>query len=43
VRKPLAATMSAYLIERIEQLPNVEVVVGAEISALEGADRQLSR
>jgi thioredoxin reductase (NADPH) len=41
VRKPLAATMSAYLIERIEQLPNVDVVVGAEISALEGADRQL--
>ena len=42
VRKPLAATMSAYLIERIEQLPNVDVVVGAEITALEGADRQLS-
>jgi thioredoxin reductase (NADPH) len=42
VRKPLAATMSAYLIDRIEQLPNVEIVTGAEISALEGADRQLS-
>jgi thioredoxin reductase (NADPH) len=41
VRKPLAATMSAYLIERIEQLSNVDVVVGAEITALEGADRQL--
>jgi thioredoxin reductase (NADPH) len=41
VRKPLAATMSAYLVERIEQLPNVEVVVGAEISALEGSGRQL--
>ena len=41
VRKPLAATMSAYLVERIAQLPNVEVVTGAEISALEGADRQL--
>ena len=41
VRKPLAATMSAYLIDRIEQLPNVEIVAGAEISALEGADRQL--
>jgi thioredoxin reductase (NADPH) len=41
VRKPLAATMSAYLVERIEQLPNVDVVVGAEISALEGADRKL--
>jgi thioredoxin reductase (NADPH) len=42
VRKPLAATMSAYLIERIGQLPNVEVVEAAEIAALEGADRQLS-
>ncbi|MBV9883177.1 MAG: FAD-dependent oxidoreductase [Sphingomonadaceae bacterium] len=42
VRKPLAATMSAYLIERIEQLPNVEVVEGAEIVALDGADGQLS-
>ena len=37
VRKPLAATMSHYLIERIEGLPNVEVVTGAEICALEGA------
>jgi len=42
VRKPLSLTMSAYLVERIAQLPNVEVVTGAEISALEGADRQLS-
>jgi thioredoxin reductase (NADPH) len=42
VRKPLAATMSAYLVERIAQLPNVDVVTGAEISALEGVDRQLS-
>ena len=42
VRKPLAATMSAYLIERIESLPNVEVVTGVEISALEGADGQLA-
>jgi len=41
VRKPLAATMSAYLVERIGQLPNVEVVEGAEIAGLEGADRQL--
>jgi thioredoxin reductase (NADPH) len=41
VRKPLAATMSAYLVERIAQLPNVEVVTGAEISALEGSARQL--
>ena len=42
VRKPLAATMSAYLVERIGQLPNVEIVEGAEISALEGADGKLS-
>ncbi|HKR23727.1 MAG TPA: FAD-dependent oxidoreductase [Allosphingosinicella sp.] len=41
VRKPLAATMSAYLVERIEGLANVELVTGAEISALEGADGQL--
>lgn len=42
VRKPLAATMSAYLIERIEGLPNVEVVTGCEMLALEGEDTQLS-
>jgi thioredoxin reductase (NADPH) len=40
-RKPLAATMSAYLIERIESLANVEVVTGAEIAALEGEGGQL--
>jgi len=40
-RKPLAATMSAYLIERIAQLANVEVVTGVELSALEGAGGQL--
>jgi thioredoxin reductase (NADPH) len=42
VRKPLAATMSAYLIERIETLANVEVVTGVEISALEGEGGQLT-
>ena len=42
VRKPLAATMSAYLIERIAQLPNVEVVEGAEIVALEGEGGKLA-
>jgi thioredoxin reductase (NADPH) len=42
VRKPLAATMSRYLIERIEGLPNVEVVNGAEICALEGAGGALT-
>jgi thioredoxin reductase (NADPH) len=36
-RRPLAATMSQYLVDRIESLPNVEVVVGCEIGALHGA------
>jgi len=36
-RRPLEQTMSQYLIERIRAQPNVEVVVGCEISALEGA------
>lgn len=35
-RRPLAATMSQYLVERIESLPNVEVVVGCEVRALHG-------
>jgi thioredoxin reductase (NADPH) len=35
-RRPLRETMSQYLIERIESLPNVEVVIGCEISSLEG-------
>jgi thioredoxin reductase (NADPH) len=38
VRKPLAATMSAYLIDRIEQLANVEVLTGVEVSRLEGEE-----
>src|SRR3546814_15695544 len=33
--------MSHYLVERIGQLTNVEVVTGVEVSAIEGADRQL--
>src|SRR6185369_1795726 len=36
VRRPLADTMSQYLVERINSLPNVDVVVGCEISAIEG-------
>jgi len=40
-RRPLSATMSQYLIERIESLPNVEVVIGCEISQLAGADGAL--
>jgi len=39
VRGPgLAARMSRYLVDRIEGLPNVEVLTGAEISGLEGAN-----
>lgn len=41
VRKPLAATMSAYLVQRIEGLANVEVVTGVEICALEGTGGML--
>jgi thioredoxin reductase (NADPH) len=42
VRRPLAKTMSHYLVERIEGLANVEVVVGCEVCALEGADGALA-
>ncbi|MES2289575.1 MAG: FAD-dependent oxidoreductase [Pseudomonadota bacterium] len=42
VRRPLAATMSNYLIERINALPNVDIRVGAEISALHGDREGLS-
>ncbi|HEY6662665.1 MAG TPA: NAD(P)/FAD-dependent oxidoreductase, partial [Sphingomicrobium sp.] len=40
-RRPLSETMSQYLIERIEAQSNVEVVIGCEVSALEGADGNL--
>jgi len=40
-RRSLAATMSQYLIDRIESLPNVDVVIGCEISQLEGASGEL--
>jgi thioredoxin reductase (NADPH) len=40
-RRPLRETMSQYLIERIEALPNVEIVIGCEVSALEGSGGQL--
>ena len=36
VRRPLEATMSRYLIDRILALPNVTIHVGSEIAALEG-------
>jgi thioredoxin reductase (NADPH) len=43
VRGPsLAATMSKYLIDRIEGLSNVEVITGAEVCALEGEGGALS-
>ena len=42
-RRPLSETMSQYLIERIESLPNVDVVIGAEVSRLDGADGALER
>ena len=35
-RRPLEQTMSAYLVERISGLANVEVVIGSEVSALHG-------
>lgn len=41
VRRPLADTMSQYLIERIQSLPNVEIVSGVEVAALEGEGGQL--
>ncbi len=34
--KDLEASMSRYLVDRITGLPNVEVVTGAEVTALEG-------
>jgi thioredoxin reductase (NADPH) len=36
VRRPLAATMSRYLIERIEALPNVTLYIGSQVVALGG-------
>lgn len=41
VRRPLEATMSRYLIDRIEQLANVEIVQGVEVVALDGKEGQL--
>jgi thioredoxin reductase (NADPH) len=41
VRRPLEATMSQYLIERIAGLPNVEIVQGSAVTGLEGAAGQL--
>jgi thioredoxin reductase (NADPH) len=41
-RRPLTDTMSSYLVERIESLPNVEVVIGCEVAALDGEPGALS-
>ncbi|MEO6581050.1 MAG: FAD-dependent oxidoreductase [Sphingomicrobium sp.] len=42
VRRPLADTMSRYLVDRIEGLPNVDVLVGWEVAALEGSGGALA-
>jgi thioredoxin reductase (NADPH) len=41
-RRPLAETMSQYLVERIQGLANVQVVVGSEVAALHGSDGRLT-
>lgn len=40
-RRPLERTMSAYLVERIAGLANVEVVDGVEVDELEGSEGEL--
>jgi thioredoxin reductase (NADPH) len=40
-RRPLSQSMSQYLVERIESLPNVDIVIGCEISGLEGEAGEL--
>jgi len=40
-RRPLRETMSQYLIDRIEAQPNIDVVIGCEVTALEGQDEDL--
>lgn len=42
VRRPLAHTMSQYLVERIEANPAIEVLVGAEVTAFSG-EHELER
>jgi thioredoxin reductase (NADPH) len=42
-RRDLGETMSRYLVDRIEGLPNVEVVHESEVIALEGDDETLQR
>jgi thioredoxin reductase (NADPH) len=38
VRRSLSATMSRYLIDRIEAAPNVEILEGCEVKALHGGE-----
>ena len=40
-RRPLRETMSQYLVDRITGLPNVDVVIGTEVAALDGENGQL--
>jgi thioredoxin reductase (NADPH) len=40
-RRPLSDTMSQYLIDRIDSLPNVDVVIGGEVSKLDGKPGEL--
>jgi thioredoxin reductase (NADPH) len=40
-RRPLEQTMSQYLIERIRAQPNIDVVIGCEVAALEGDGNEL--
>jgi len=42
-RRPLSATMSQYLIDRIAAQPNVEVIAGCEITELQGSNGVLDR
>ncbi len=42
-RRPLSATMSQYLIDRIAAQPNVEVIAGCEITELVGSNGVLER
>lgn len=44
-RRPLLQTMSRYLVDRIEAQPNIDVVIGCEVSSLDGENgilRQVS-
>lgn len=41
-RRDLGETMSRYLVDRIKAQPNIEVVTGVEVTALQGDEGQLS-